>query len=150
MWLLGITVAAAVFCTGFIATPIVEDAGRSAGVWMRLAYRPSCHQEAARCFDLGAGSWAVCARCSGLYAGGLAALLLTTIAGRSWRPRPAWLVAALGINVVDFALGLVSLPSLPNGPRFAIAFPVGFLCGLYLVDAIVDTITRRAHDLPAE
>jgi uncharacterized membrane protein len=143
LWLLAITAAAAVFCAGVIATPEVEQAGHAAGGWMRLAYRPACHQDPARCFDLGSGSLAVCARCTGLYTGGFAALLLTTIFGRSWRPRPRWLLIAIAVNVVDFALGLVGLPSLPNLPRFLIALPAGFLCGLFLVDAVVEMVEGR-------
>lgn len=147
-WLVGISAAAAVYCAGVIAAPMIADAGYAAGGWLRLAYRPSCHQVPARCFDLGWGPLAVCARCAGLYAGGLAALLLSTVSGRAWRPRPRWLAATVGLNVVDFALGLVGLPSLPNLPRFAIAVPVGFLAGLYLADAVVETITRRRIALP--
>jgi uncharacterized membrane protein len=131
---------AAAFCAGILLVPYLQAHGYWTGSVLRLAYGPACHQQAERCIDLGFGPLAVCARCSGLYAGGLIGLLWTTATGVVVRPRPRWLLAAIAVNVIDVAAGLVGFSGLPNWPRFAIALPLGLLCGLYLAVGIVDTI----------
>ena len=49
-----------------------------------------CHQRADRSFHRGATQLPVCARCTGLYAGAPAGLLVTLLAGRMRRPAGAW------------------------------------------------------------
>lgn len=133
---------AAAFSAGIVAAPYLDAAGNRFGDLLRLAYGPACHQQAERCLDLGFGPFAVCARCTGLYAGGLIGLLWVALTGVQLRPRPRWLLVAVILNVIDVAVGLVGLSGLPNWPRLAIAFPVGLLCGLYLAAGIVDTVDR--------
>jgi len=69
-------------------------------------YGRVCHQIAERSLHLAGQPLAVCARCTGIYAGGLAALLLYPFA-RSLRrtdaPRRLWLVVALILLAIDFA-----------------------------------------------
>jgi uncharacterized membrane protein len=98
---------------------------------------------AGRCLDLGCGPLAVCARCAGLWAGGLLGLAATTMGGRSHRPRVVWIAAASIPSIVDFTLGLVGFPSLSNWPRFVIALGPGLLLGLLLADAVVELATTR-------
>jgi uncharacterized membrane protein len=129
------TLAALLFCIGFVAAPAATASSWS-GRLLRLAYRPMCHQELLRCLDLGWGPLAVCARCAGLYLGGALGLALTLAVGRSLRPPPIWLAAAVAPTVIDFGLGLTGLPSLDNWPRFALALPPGLVAGLFVADAI--------------
>ncbi len=59
-----------------------------------------------RSLVIGAGTQAVCARCSGLYLGGVAGLwagALLLFRSRL-RPRPLWLAVAITPSLVDFAL----------------------------------------------
>jgi len=140
----------ATFCAGILFAPYLEVAGSPVGGFLRLAYGPACHQQAERCLDLGFGPLAVCARCAGLYAGGLFGLLWAAATGADVRPKPRWLLVAAAVNVIDVAAGLAGLPGLPNWPRFAIACPLGLLCGLYLAAGIVDTVDRgRLGPAPA-
>jgi uncharacterized membrane protein len=141
VWLAVLTAAALLLCAGFVLAP-ASDGLPGALLW--LLYRPACHQIADRCLDLGAGPFAVCARCTGLYFGGLLALMAATLSERSLRPRPRWLLIVALPTAVDVALGLTGLPSLPNLPRFAVALPLGLICGLYLADGIAEAIDRRA------
>lgn len=143
--LAAVTVAAALFCTAVILIPVAEHRGWTAASWLRLAFRPACHQIVDRCLDLGAGPLPVCARCAGLYGGGLAGLLVTLFGGRRFQPRLRWLVAAAVPSVVDFALGLVDLPTLSNWPRFAVALAPGLLAGLLLADAVCRLAGVRAR-----
>lgn len=121
---------------------MIEQHGSPAGSFLRMAYSPACHQMPERCLDLGFGPWTVCARCAGLYAGGLAGLLLGALTGLRLRPPLGWVVVALVPTLVDFGLAFMALPSLPNWPRFLTALAPGFLVGLLLTDAIADITSR--------
>jgi uncharacterized membrane protein len=140
--LLAIALAATAYFAGFVVVPWLESRGLAAGSWLRLAYRPTCHQIPDRCLDLGTGPLAVCARCSGLSAGGLAGILISGLLGIRLRPRIWWLAVALAPSALDFALALAGLPSLSNWPRFLIAMPPGTLLGLLLADAVGDVVGR--------
>ena len=142
VWLLLVVVVAAVFCIGITLTPWLDSRGGAAGSWLRLAYRPTCHQIPQRCLDLGWGPLAVCARCSGLYVGGLVGLLSGALLGIRIRPRLIWLAIALTPSAVDFLMAFTGLPNLTNWPRFVVAVPPGLVLGLLLADAIGDVIGR--------
>jgi uncharacterized membrane protein len=141
-WLAAVACAAAVYCVGFTVAPWLESGGWPAGSWLRLAFAPTCHQQPERCLDLGAGKLAVCARCAGLYAGGLIGLLATVLSGVRRRPTVPVLLAASLPTVLDVAAGLIGLPSLPNWPRFLIAVAPGAVFGLLLTDAVADLSAR--------
>jgi len=134
--------AAAIWCAGIVLAPWLEHRGSAAGSWLRLAFAPSCHQQPERCLDLGAGKLAVCARCAGLYAGGLLGLLATVLSGVRRRPTVPVLLAASLPTVLDVAAGLIGLPSLPNWPRFLIAVAPGAVFGLLVADAVADLAAR--------
>lgn len=139
-WIAVAAGAAVLFCLFVVLIPAAEAGGLSWASWGRLALKPTCHQIPERCLDLGAGPLPVCARCAGLYAGGLAGLLVSFVGGRRIRPGWKWLAAAAAPSVIDFALGLLDLPDLTNWPRFGFAFVPGLLLGLVLADAICATV----------
>jgi uncharacterized membrane protein len=141
--------AAALWCAGVVLAPWLEHHGEGAGSWLRLAYGPTCHQQPERCLDLGAGPLAVCARCAGLYAGGLLGLLAAASSGVRCRPRLATLLAAAAPTVLDFLAGLAGLPNLPSWPRFTIALAPGVLLGLLLADAVADLATHVGRPGPS-
>jgi len=141
-WLAAITLAAAVYCSAFVLAPWLEHRGSPAGSWLRLAFAPTCHQQPDRCLDLGDGPLAVCARCAGLYVGGLLGLLATVLSGVRWRPTVPVLLATSLPTVLDVAAVLIGLPSLPNWPRFLVAVAPGAVFGLLLADAVVDLAGR--------
>jgi uncharacterized membrane protein len=147
--------AAAVFLSGVVVVPWLETVG--AGGLPRLAYRPLCHQIPGRCLDLGAGPLAVCARCSGLYLGGLlglvAALMTGALRGRR-APCPSWRVLAITAlpSLVDVAAGQLGLGELSPWPRFVVATAPGVVLGLLLAYAVEDladrSTARRARTAP--
>jgi len=123
---------------GIVLVPWLAAHDSVFGGWLRLAYRPSCHQIPDRCLDLGFGPLAVCARCASLYLGGTLGLLWTALRNRPCRPRPLLLAIVAAPSVLDFVAGQVGLPSVGNWARFAIASPAGLLVGLFLGDALID------------
>lgn len=140
-----VAAVAGAVCALVVLIPIAESGGLAAASWLRLGFRPACHQITDRCLDLGAGPLPVCARCAGLYAGGLLGLLLPSAIGRRIRLRFRWLMVAAAPSVVDFALGAAGLPSLANWPRFWLALAPGLVAGLLLADAVAE-ISARARD----
>jgi len=130
---------------GAILAPWLAAHDSAVGGWLRLLYRPGCHQIAGRCLDLGFGPLAVCARCMGLYVGGCLGLLWTTVWNRASRPRPRWLAVIAAPTILDFAAGQLGLPNLGNWTRFAVALPLGLFAGLYLGDALMAIVLQNQN-----
>jgi uncharacterized membrane protein len=142
--LLIVTGAALLWTGGVVLAPWLSAHDSVLGGWLRLLYRPGCHQMAERCLNLGFGPLAVCARCAGLYLGVCLGLLSTTIIGRSLRPKPRLLAIVAIPTVVDFAAARIGLPSVGNWVRFGLATPLGLLAGLYLADALIEIVRRNS------
>ena len=135
-----VTATAGLWTAGVVLAPWLAAHDSVLGGWLRLLYRPGCHQISERCLDLGFGPMAVCARCAGLYLGGTLALLRTTVHNHPCRPRPIWLALVAAPTILDFVAGQLGLPSLGNWIRFAVALPLGALAGLYLGDALIEIV----------
>ena len=140
-----VTTMAGLWTAGVVLAPWLAAHDSVLGGWLRLLYRPGCHQISERCLDLGFGPMAVCARCAGLYLGGTLALLWTTARNRPFRPRPIWLAIVAAPTVLDFVAGQLGLPSLGNWIRFAVALPLGALAGLYLGDALIEIVRLNSR-----
>jgi len=151
-WLWLAVILAAFYCGGTVIAPWLEHLGSGVGSWLRLGYSPACHQLSDRCLDLGFGPLAVCARCAGLYVGGLLGLLTAAVVGLRVRPPLRWLLAACTPTLIDFAASQLGLPSLTNWPRFAVAIAPGVVVGLLLADGVTDVASRvgppAANDRP--
>jgi uncharacterized membrane protein len=144
-----VTVLAVLWTAGIVVAPWLSAHDSILGGWLRLLYRPGCHQIADRCLDLGFGPMAVCARCAGLYLGGTLALIWTLAWNHPSRPRPLWLAVVATPTIVDFIAGQLGLPSLVNWARFAVALPLGLLAGLYFGDALIEIVranTRQENE----
>lgn len=139
-----VTFFALVWTAGVVVAPWLASQDSVLAPWLRLVYRPGCHQIPERCLDLGFGPMAVCARCMGLYVGGCLGLMWTTLRNRSARPRPVWLAVVAAPTVLDFVAGQIGLPSLGNWARFALAVPLGLLAGLYLGDALLEIVRKNS------
>lgn len=145
---LGIALLALLFASGVVVAPSLQNAGRPSGLLLRLGYSPLCHQLPERSLHLEGSPFAVCARCTGLYAGGVIGLLFggLLLVGRPGGPRPAWLAWVVAANAVDAALPWIGLPGLPNLPRLLLALPAGFVAGLLLTRGIEDLLSSDRSD----
>jgi len=140
-----VTGLAGLWTAGVVLAPWLAAHDSILGWWLRLLYRPGCHQITDRCLDLGFGPMAVCARCAGLYLGGTLALLWTTVHNHPCRPHPIWLAIVAAPTALDFVAGQLGLPSLGNWTLFAVALPLGLLAGLYLGDALIEIIRLNSR-----
>ena len=147
MWMAAVLAAGVIFLGGAVAAPIAVSSDWTTGPWLGLLYAPTCHQIPERCLDLGAGPMAVCARCAGLYVGALLGVAVSMLLSRPTPPKLRWLIATALPSLVDFALGFIGLPDLPNWPRFAVATAPGLVLGLLLGGAIAEIgrTTRRTR-----
>jgi len=146
--LLAATALAALFFAGTLAAPLLERAGSGWGSALRLVYGPVCHQNVERSIALGDATQAVCARCSGLYAGGVLGLFAATLwfAGSSRRPRLFWLVLAVAPTLVDALLPWIGVAALPSVPRLLLAIPTGCVAALFLAVGIADLFSSDCND----
>jgi uncharacterized membrane protein len=105
------------------------------------AFSLLCHQIPERSFHLAGHSFAVCARCTGLYVGFALGVLVYPL-GRSLRqletPRRRWLLAACVPTLIDWALGFSGIWENTHLSRFATAALLGAVCAFYVVPGLVD------------
>lgn len=142
----GTALLASIFAAGTVAAPALDGAGNPWGVLLRAIYAPVCHQAAERSLTWAGAAHAVCARCSGLYLGGvigLAAGGLWLAGGGRW-PRPVWLAVAIAPTAIDAMLPWVGLPQLANLPRSILALPAGAVAALFLAAGVADWFASPA------
>jgi uncharacterized membrane protein len=147
-WAASLTLATLFLC--LIATaPWARAHGHEtlAGV-AYLSFGAVCHQMPERSFYLFGFPLAVCARCTGLYVGGAAGVLLyPAVRGLRRRDVPArgWLLAAGVPTSFDFALGLFGIWANTHLSRFLTASLLGVVAAFYIVPAVLDFGRRRGR-----
>lgn len=128
-----------------LLAPLLEGAlhAFSADVIYR-AFGYVCHQQPARSFYLGAHPLAVCARCSGLYAGVAAAVLLypflRPLSGpaATLAPPRFWFILALLPTAFDFGLDFIGLRANTHFSRAATGVLLGAATAFYLLPGLID------------
>jgi len=138
------------FAAGVFLAPVLDRAGSLWGGALRIFYAPACHQMIERSLTLGGHPLAVCARCTGLYLGGVAGLVAAVgfLAGARRCPRPFWLAAALAPTVVDGLLPWLGLPQLPVLPRLLLALPAGATAAWFLAVGVADLAASTVEPPP--
>jgi uncharacterized membrane protein len=112
-----------------------------------------CHQIPERSFHVEGHSFAVCARCTGIYAGFAMGVLIYPLM-RSVRqletPRRLWLLAAGVPLLIDWSLGFFRLWENTHLSRFATGALLGAVCAFYIVPGLVDlSLSGWAYLFPA-
>jgi len=146
-----VTALAAAWTAGAFLIPALERGGEElatiAGPF-RLLYGPLCHQIPERCVRFAGIPLALCARCTGLYVGGTLGLLtLALFSDRVRTPSRAALVAAVAPTIVEFVAGFGGM-GLSNVPRLIVAFPAGWMLGLFLGVGLLD-VGQRISGVPS-
>ena len=93
-----------------------------------------CHQRPDRSFHLDSRRFAVCARCTGLYAGGALGLLLAAGWRRRWSTSGARVALAVALTPIAVTVGLewLALLHTSNLARFATGLPAGVVAGIVI------------------
>lgn len=114
-----------------------------------------CHQIPERAFYLEGHPFAVCARCTGIYFGFAAGVLLYPLA-RSLRrgdaPARKWLLLALVPTLLDFTLGIFHLWENTHLSRSLTGLLLGAVGAFYVVPGLMDLcrMSFRRSSVPFE
>lgn len=148
------------FVSVIVAAPLLRARGSlflSQVIYQGL--HAACHQIPERSFHIEGFPLAVCARCTGLYVGGLAGVLVYPLVrplSNREMPDRVWLIMAALPTTVDFALGFFGVWDNTHMSRFLTASLLGVVSAFYIVPGIVDlSLTLRrgrlfGHGLPRE
>lgn len=133
------------------AAPVLRAEGwTGAAGLIYLSFHAACHQIPERSFYVGEFPLAVCARCTGLYAGAAAGLLFYPLARdvtRTDAPERWWLLAAALPTTIDFLLGVTGVWANTHTSRFLTALLAGAAAAFYVVPGVVDLGNRARASL---
>jgi uncharacterized membrane protein len=133
LWLLGMIVAA----------PWASAHGHLAfASTLYRGFSYVCHQIPARSFQLEEHPFAVCARCTGIYAGFALGLTLYPLVRPEWQrassPARVWLFIASGPIIIDFALGFFGIWENTHFSRLMTGAFFGAVCAFFIVPASIE------------
>lgn len=137
------TVAFVLAWSGLImAAPILEHTGHTAlSATIYTAFRPICHQIPERSFHIFGEQLAVCARCSGIYFGFAAGIIMYPVVRRLNdfnTPSRLWLLLAPIPTAIDFALTFFGIWENTHWSRFITAALFGVVAAIYVVPGLMD------------
>jgi uncharacterized membrane protein len=103
-----IVVLVALWCAGILAAPVLIHTGLHGNADIAYSiFSRVCHQSDARSFHVEGEKLGVCIRCSAIYFGFLAGLLLLPLSGalkRTRNPKPILLIAVIIPMLIDVVL----------------------------------------------
>ena len=145
MWFIIATGSIAVMSL-IIGAPLAFKAGHPVlGQAIYRGFSYVCHQIPERSFFIGEHQFAVCARCTGLYAGFTLATVVYPLV-RSLRqieaPARKWLFIAAAPLAIDFTLGYVGIWNNTHFSRFATGALLGAVAVLYIMPGLIDLSLR--------
>lgn len=101
-----VLIAGVLLWCGLIAgAPLIAEHSPGTAALIRLFFAPVCHQQADRCFRVADRPLAVCARCTGIYAGFLTGVLLLPALRKKHRaPNRRIFLLAAAPTAAEFSL----------------------------------------------
>jgi uncharacterized membrane protein len=130
-----------------VGAPVAIRSGHpflGAAIYRSFSY--VCHQIPARSFFVAEHQFAVCARCTGLYAGFALASLLYPVF-RSLReieaPARQWLFLAAAPLAIDFSLGFFGIWNNTHSSRFLTGALLGAVAVFYVMPGLMDLSLRN-------
>jgi uncharacterized membrane protein len=106
----------------------------------------ACHQMPERSFQIEGFPLAICARCTGLYVGGLLGVLaypFVRALTHTDAPDRMWLILSVVPTTVDFALGFFGIWENTHWSRFLTALLAGAATSFYVVPGMVGVSLAR-------
>jgi uncharacterized membrane protein len=141
VWLLVITIIFS-FVSLIVLAPLALAHNRNS--WAFLLYQMFarvCHQIPERAFYLEGHPFAVCARCTGIYFGFAAGLLIYPLVrslARADTPKRRWLLLAAAPALSDFALGLSGVVENTHFTRSLTGALLGAVAAFYVMPGLMD------------
>ena len=144
------TCAVALTIVGLIIlAPIAQTYGHqsiSAAIYKTFSF--VCHQIPERSFHLAGHQFAVCSRCTGLYAGFAIAVLVYPLARsltRTDTPSRLWLILAPLPLLIDFALGYFSIWENTHLSRLLTGALLSSVAVFYIMPGLIDLSSAIFH-----
>jgi uncharacterized membrane protein len=141
VWLITATLTLSFVSLTLIAPLALGYDYRSAAFVLYEMFGRVCHQIPGRAFYLEGHPLAVCARCTGIYFGFAAGVLLYPLARslrRSDPPARKWLLISLVPALIDFALGLFHVWENTHLSRSLTGALVGTVVAFYVMPGLMD------------
>src|SRR5882724_2266014 len=148
MWLI-VAAASLVVMSLIIGAPLAVKAGHPFwGLTIYRAFSYVCYQIPERSFFIAENQFAVCARCTGLYAGFTLATVVYPLV-RSLRqieaPPRKWLFFAAAPLAIDFTVGYLGIWDNTHFSRFATGVLLGSVAVFYVMPGLMDLSLREWH-----
>jgi uncharacterized membrane protein len=145
VWAIAVTITLAILAF-IIAAPLAQANGHPAfAVAIYKTFSFVCHQIPERSFHLVGYKFAVCSRCTGIYAG-LAIAVLSYPLIRSFEdtqtPSLIWLFLAAAPLAIDWSLGYFSIWQNNHASRFATGFLLGAVTVFYILPGLIELSSR--------
>ena len=142
-----VAAAALLFITLIVGAPLALATGHGfLGLTIYQAFSYLCHQIPERSFFIAGYKLAVCARCTGLYAGFAIAVLLYP-AVRSLRstyaPQRKWLFIAAAPMAIDFGLGFFGIWDNTHLSRFSTGTLLGAVAVFFVMPGLAELSLRN-------
>jgi uncharacterized membrane protein len=146
MWLL-VALGSVAVMSLIPGAPLMINAGHPFwGLEIYRAFSYVCHQNPERSFFIAGHQFAVCARCTGIYAGFTIATILYPLV-RSLRqidaPPRKWLFLGAAPLAIDFAVGYLGIWENTHSSRFATGALLGAVAVFYVMPGLMDLSLRE-------
>jgi uncharacterized membrane protein len=130
-----------------IGAPLALNAGQPFwGLTIYRAFSYVCHQIPERSFFIAGHPFAVCSRCTGLYAGFTAATVLYPLVRslrRTEAPPRKWLFLAAAPLGIDFTLGFLGIWENTHSSRLITGALLGAVAVFYVMPGLMDLSLRE-------
>jgi len=145
MWLFAAAGSVLLFSL-IIGAPLALDTGHPfLGLTLYRAFSYVCHQIPERSFFIAGHQFAVCSRCTGLYAGFTAATILYPLfrsLRRTEAPARKWLFLAAAPLAIDFTLGYLGIWENTHWSRFATGALLAVVSVFYVMPGLMELSVR--------
>lgn len=129
-----------------VVAPLTAESHFATSVYRGFA--AFCHQLPERSYFIAGHKFAVCSRCTGLYAGFALTLvlypLLRPLRSMDWPP-PVWLVLAAVPLAIDFALTFLGIWENTHTSRLLTGLLLGGVSVFYVMPGVAELTTRNAR-----
>jgi uncharacterized membrane protein len=143
VWGVGVAIVL-VMMSMIVGAPIALSHGYPVvAVAIYKGFSPLCHQISERSFHVEGHAFAVCARCTGIYAGFAAGVIfypLMRSLKRTDTPDRKWLLLAAVPIFVDWSLTFTGIWDNTHLSRFLTGALLGTVCALYVVPGLMDLL----------
>ena len=136
------------WCVAIVAAPMLSSSGstsHAAGSLIYEGFSKICHQIDERSFHIAGLKLGVCVRCSSIYFGFLAMLILLPILFPLQRlriPSIRWLLVAFTPMLIDVVLNDTGIQTSTLSSRLITGVMVGAVLPLYIVPSLLEAVAQ--------